>query len=191
MRREIKDFINSDEMILYLPRDYDTDLISQWIKCRNFFIPPLNWLIVGFSKILPHSSMVAFLYRNALGIKIGKKVGFAQINPDFIIPELIEIGDYSAFGWKVTILTHEFAHDCQRFGRVKIGKNVLVGGYSIIRSGVRIGDNSIITPNSVVIGDIPANEVWGGNPAKRIRENHKDEIENLIKSSVLEQEITR
>jgi len=102
-------------------------------------------------------------------MKIGKKVGFAQINPDFILPELIEIGDHSAFGWKVTILTHEFSLTKQRFGRVIVGNNVLVGGYSIIRSGVSLGDNSVICPNSVVVCDVPANEIWGGNPAKKIR----------------------
>lgn len=170
-RQEIKDFIKSEEMILHLPRDYSTDMISQWISVRNVFRPPINWLLVGFSKFIPHSKWITVFYRTFLGMKIGSKVGFAQINPDFIIPELIEIGDNSAFGWKVTILTHEFNQIHQRFGKVKIGDNVLIGGYSIIRSGVRIGDNSIISANSVVVGDVPPNEIWGGNPAKKLRDN--------------------
>jgi len=68
-------------------------------------------------------------------------------------------------------LTHEFNQRHQRFGKVKIGENVLVGGFSIIRSGVRIGDNSVISLNSVVVGDVPPNEIWGGNPAKKLRDN--------------------
>lgn len=171
MRKEIKQLINSNERIIYLPRDHSTDMISQWIKCRNFLRPPLNYLLVSISKYFPHSFLTTIWYRHLLGMKVGKKVGFAQISPDFIFPELIEIGDNSSFGWKVTILTHEFAHDCQRFGKVTIGKNVLVGGYSIIRSGVSIGDNSVIAPNSVVVCDIPPNEIWGGNPAIMIRAN--------------------
>jgi acetyltransferase-like isoleucine patch superfamily enzyme len=170
-RKEIREFIRSDEMVLNLPRDYSTDMISQWISVRNVLRPPINWLLVGFSKFIPHSRLISSFYRTFLGMKIGSKVGFAQINPDFIIPELIEIGDNSAFGWKVTILTHEFGQTQQRFGKVRIGKNVLVGGYSIIRSGITIGDNSVISPNSVVVCDIPPNEIWGGNPARKLRDN--------------------
>lgn len=52
---------------------------------------------------------------------------------------------------------------------VHIGKNVFVGTQCIILKGVNIGDNAVIAAGSVVVKDIPANEVWGGNPAKFIR----------------------
>jgi len=169
MRKELKEFLASEDMILYLPRNYKTDIISQWMSCRNILHPPLNWFIIQFSKIIPKSSWTSAYYRLLLGMKIGKGVGFAQIYPDHLMPEGIEIGDYSAFGWKVSIFTHEFTQHRQRYGKVKIGKNVLVGAFSIIRSGVSIGNNSIIAPYSCVIGDVPANEIWGGNPAFKIR----------------------
>lgn len=44
-----------------------------------------------------------------------------------------------------------------------------IGARSIICKGVTIGDHAMIAAGSVVVGDVPANEVWGGNPAKFIK----------------------
>lgn len=52
---------------------------------------------------------------------------------------------------------------------VIIGDNVFIGAHSLILKGVEIGNNSIIAAGSVVTKSIPANEVWGGNPAKFIK----------------------
>lgn len=53
--------------------------------------------------------------------------------------------------------------------KVIIGDNVFVGAHCIILKGVTIGENSIIAAGSVVTKDVPANQIWGGNPAKYIR----------------------
>ena len=53
---------------------------------------------------------------------------------------------------------------------VKIGDVVFIGTRSIICKGVTIGDHAMIAAGSVVVTDIPTNEVWGGNPAKFIKE---------------------
>jgi len=66
-------------------------------------------------------------------------------------------------------LCHEFTQKKARFGKVNIGNNVLVGACSVIRSGVSIGNNSSVGIYSFVNKDIPANEMWGGVPAKKIR----------------------
>lgn len=50
-----------------------------------------------------------------------------------------------------------------------IGDNVFVGTRCIITKGVTIGNNSIIAAGSVVVCNIPPNEVWGGAPAKFIK----------------------
>jgi maltose O-acetyltransferase len=52
---------------------------------------------------------------------------------------------------------------------VTIGNNVWIGGHSVINPGVTIGDNSVIASGSVVVKDIPANVLAGGNPAKVIK----------------------
>jgi len=53
---------------------------------------------------------------------------------------------------------------------IKIHDNVFIGAHSIILKGVIIGENSIIAAGSVVTKNVPKNVIWGGNPAKFIRE---------------------
>lgn len=53
---------------------------------------------------------------------------------------------------------------------IYIEDNVWLGLNAIVLKGVRIGENSIITPNSVVVKDIPPNVIAGGNPCKVIKE---------------------
>jgi acetyltransferase-like isoleucine patch superfamily enzyme len=52
---------------------------------------------------------------------------------------------------------------------ITIGKNVFIGGFTMILKGVNIGDEAIIGAGSVVSKDIPAGEIWAGNPARFIR----------------------
>lgn len=52
---------------------------------------------------------------------------------------------------------------------IHIKRGVFVGAGSMILKGVTIGENSIIGAMSLVTRDIPANEIWGGNPAKFIK----------------------
>lgn len=49
---------------------------------------------------------------------------------------------------------------------VIIGKNVWLGEGVAVLPGAIIGDNAIIGANAVVIGEIPANAIAAGVPAK-------------------------
>ena len=46
---------------------------------------------------------------------------------------------------------------------------------SIILSGVTIGTGAIIAAGSVVTKDVPSCEIWGGNPARKIRDRFETE----------------
>ena len=52
---------------------------------------------------------------------------------------------------------------------VHVGNNVWIGYGACILRGVTVGDNAIIGTNAVVTGDVPANAVVGGVPARLIR----------------------
>ena len=52
---------------------------------------------------------------------------------------------------------------------IHIGDYVFIGARCIIGKGVTIGEKSIVAAGSVVTRDIPAGEIWGGNPAKFIK----------------------
>lgn len=63
---------------------------------------------------------------------------------------------------------HETRDDVKK-APIIIGNNVFIGTNSIICKGVTIGNNAIIAAGSVVVKSIPADEVWGGNPATQIK----------------------
>lgn len=70
----------------------------------------------------------------------------------------VQIGDDCEIGAGVVIC-----------GEVVIGNGVRIGGNTWIRPQIRIGDGARIGGGAVVVKDIPAGEVWAGNPAKPLR----------------------
>ncbi len=52
---------------------------------------------------------------------------------------------------------------------VVIGDDVFVGTNAIILKGVTIGDRAIIGAGAVVSCDVPADEIWAGNPARCLK----------------------
>ncbi len=108
------------------------------------------------------------------GVKIGKSFVGQQVIFDSKFPHEIEIGNHSAITMRCTILSH-FVEPLKGGGRryvkghVKIGDYVFIGAHTVICKPVTIGDYSIIAAGSIVTKDIPANEIWGGVPAKFIK----------------------
>ncbi|GAH33449.1 unnamed protein product, partial [marine sediment metagenome] len=52
---------------------------------------------------------------------------------------------------------------------VKIGDNSWIGAGTTILDGAKIGRDSIIAAGSVVTEDVPEYTIYGGTPAKLIR----------------------
>lgn len=54
-------------------------------------------------------------------------------------------------------------------------------GYDLlVMPGAKIGDGAIVAARSVVVRDVPAYSVVGGNPAKRIKQRFPDEVINEL-----------
>lgn len=59
-------------------------------------------------------------------------------------------------------------------GDTVIGNDVWIGYEATIMPGVQVGSGAIIASKSVVVSDVPAYSVVGGNPAKVIRHRFDD-----------------
>ncbi|APU10090.1 hypothetical protein A5M85_07275 [Cellulophaga lytica] len=102
------------------------------------------------------------------------------IGPDSILnaSQQILIGDYFLSGPQLVIYTAEhgilnngepFIFQPNNYSRVIIGDNVYLGARVMILKGVNIGDNVVVAAGSIVTSNIPSNQLWGGVPAKKIK----------------------
>jgi acetyltransferase-like isoleucine patch superfamily enzyme len=96
------------------------------------------------------------------------------------------IGDFTLIGMAVQIVTRDdhaidelgvpirnstWAADRKASPRdaVEIGRDVWVGGASVILSGITIGAGAIVGAGSVVTRDVPSYTIVAGNPARHVR----------------------
>jgi len=61
-------------------------------------------------------------------------------------------------------------------GDTIIGNDVWIGYDSLIMPGVKIGNGAIISSRSVVVSDVPAYTVVGGNPARQFKQRFSTEV---------------
>lgn len=101
--------------------------------------------------------------------RIGVDVYFDDINP-----QDITVGANTIITSGCKILSHFATGEFRDYiymkrGEVVIGENVFIGMNTVIAKPISIGDGAIIGANSVVICDIPPYTIWGGNPARFLK----------------------
>ncbi|MFZ1729733.1 MAG: hypothetical protein WBQ23_06485 [Bacteroidota bacterium] len=105
-------------------------------------------VIARIAQMIDYSPVKVLLYRS-IGFRIGKGV---YISPEVILdsqfPQFIDIGDYVVLGWGAKIFVHDYDGVVYRIGRVSIGAGSVIGGFSMIRSGAAISENSLVKVSS-------------------------------------------
>ena len=127
------------------------------------------------------------------GAKIGKNIKvygrFTVLNPSNLIigdnstinenvhincRDKVIIGKYVRISSNVQIHTGKLIMNVFPRRHTKapiiIEDNVWIASGTVISAGVKIGKNSVIGANSVVIKDVESNCFYAGNPAKKIKE---------------------
>lgn len=109
------------------------------------------------------------------------KMLIREKNVQFIHPLGIVISNHAKIG-----------NNCRIFQNVTIGgksdenplnlptleDNVTVYANSVLVGKIHIGKNAVIGCGSVVTCDVPANEIWAGNPAKFIKKREPKDTKN-------------
>jgi acetyltransferase-like isoleucine patch superfamily enzyme len=148
---------------------YIFNLIRTWYLF-NFKFPWVKYN--GFIRVMPGTSFSKF------NIKLGHNVQFGL---NCMISADVEIQNYvllAGYVWIIGRKDHDFSTPEKLIWegeRIKeeptiIEEDVWIGHGTIILAGVRIGKGSIIAAGSVVNKDIPSCEIWGGVPARKIRD---------------------
>lgn len=117
----------------------------------------LRFAVARLAGAIDWSPLKVRLYR-LIGMRIGAGVFISPgviLDPHF--PSLIEIGDYAIIGWGTHLFTHEFTGSRYSVGRIRIGRGAVIGGFSLVRGGVIIGDGAEVASTCIVYRDVPDN----------------------------------
>lgn len=147
---------------------YYMNVIRSWF----YFHLRYPWVeYSGFVRIMPHCHIIRRKIVLGNNVQLGRGT---WIITDVIIGNDVLIAGNVVFAGKKD---HRFdIPGCTMWDAprgvdrpTKVGDDVWIGTNSIIIGGVKIGNGSIIAAGSVVTKDVPPCEIWGGNPAKKIR----------------------
>jgi acetyltransferase-like isoleucine patch superfamily enzyme len=129
-----------------------------------FYLILFNTLIRSGALPIP----VMRLVYQGLGARLGPNTYSSGIIYD---PLFVSMGANSVVGESALLIPHVI--EGERLGHfpIAIGDNVTIGAHAIVLAGVTIGNNAIVAANSLVTKGtrIDNGEVWGGNPARRLR----------------------
>lgn len=73
------------------------------------------------------------------------------------------IGDFAMFATRATLS-----------GAVRVGDGAYVGAGALVRENLSIGPRALVGMGAVVTHDVPADEVWVGNPARQLTDRPDD-----------------
>ena len=137
-----------------------------------------GWILHSLAYSSPLSGFSISMQRTR-GVKIGENCHF---NPyvfiDLIYPKMVEIENNVTMGSHCMIFAHsnpsanlflKQGDFPRKVSKVVIKSGAVINPGVIIIAGVTIGENSIISPRSVVTQDIPDYCIAVGNPARVIK----------------------
>ncbi len=124
---------------------------------------------------------VIYVGRNG-SLTIDDRAGIS--NSVLICYESIRIGAGSYVGGGCKVYDTDFhpldlegrlgASAAVRTAPVEVGDGAFIGGHSIVLKGARIGSEGIVGAGSLVSGEIPARQIWAGNPVRYLRSGEAD-----------------
>ena len=129
-----------------------------------------HWLFVNkltfLSKLVYRINFLIFNSSVPPSVKIGRGTKFAYGGIGVVIHHSVEIGAECIIGQGITIGGRNKYETSP-----KIGNRVYIGAGARILGPITSGSEVIISPNSVVIHNIPSNSIAIGMPAKVTKSN--------------------
>jgi serine acetyltransferase len=131
----------------------------------NAVLVDLAWKALGpFNTVFSEA-----LFCSGLGAKIGGQIAIAG---DLRDHPILWVGDRATIGQNAVITGHAMTHNEIVIKPIRLGRGSVVGINCVVMPGVELGENAVLAPGGVAIMDtkIPPNELWGGIPARKIKD---------------------
>lgn len=154
-------------------------------RIRSWFYFHIKWRgkvkYTGFVRVMKGTKF------ERSGITIGNNV---QFGPNCLILAQVEFHNNILMASNVAFIgknDHCFDVPCQTIwngqrgndGKTIVEDDVWIGHGAIILAGVKVGKGSILAAGSVLTKDIPPCEIWGGNPARKLKDRFIGEESKL------------
>lgn len=132
-------------------------------QARLYFKQYAVWL--ARNSTFPWVDKIAY---TMLGVHVGKTV---VLHEAWVDTELVEIGDFCMIGMNSAVMSHGLYHDAYIARRTVIGNHTVIGAYSVLAPGTRIGDSCVVGANSGTPLDatLESNYLYAGNPARKMK----------------------
>ncbi|WP_315859495.1 CatB-related O-acetyltransferase [Cyanobium sp. ATX 6A2] len=121
-----------------------------------------------------------FAYHPSDYVEVGKFCSIAD-GVRFVFGEH-QTDNVASYPLRALCFGHEPHADSGSKGPISIGNDVWIGANAIILSGVNIGDGAVIAAGGVVTCAVPAYAVFGGVPARLLRQRlPADQVAALLR----------
>lgn len=135
---------------------------------------------VGDNSIIEDNVTIGAQVHVDYDVKVGENT---KIEGHAYIPPLSRIGKNVFIGPGV-VLTNDPYPMCEKLEGVTIEDNVIIGARAVIKAGIKVEENSVVSMGAVVTRDVPKNSVVIGNPATiRFTREEYDKKQNKWKES--------